>query len=342
MKFKFNISKLSNQFFFISNLSEWHFSCRKEYNKNWRAGLPAFTSEQEETLKLFSEALKKYEKYKRGINFPIFEKTISGGNIKSVTRGMSDKRRTTVENTFVLFKDYFEQLWQEAILRLKDFTISVEGVESKTEIKNALEIIEAYFGKPIGGKNKIIVEVYLLMAPKGRWGGGGANIGPNRVTLEIGDMSDTGNNWISRILLHEVTHLCYQKRFKKLMSNFIKTLSVKSYKTFATVIFFENLDTVLKELITSSIIGEGIVDSLIFKIPIKERLKLDITKLDWSQRSLSSLVRKSASLALFGLNEEYLKDKKPIDMNYIRQAFEFLQKFEQKYKKGAIQELAYL
>ena len=47
-------------------------------------------------------------------------------------------------------------------------------------------------------------------------------------------------------------------------------------------------------------------------------------------------------VALFGLNDEYLKDKKPIDAYYIKCAFEFLQKFERGYKKGAIQELAYL
>jgi len=51
MKFKFKISKWANFYFFTQNLSEWHFSCRKEYNKNWRDVLSTFTPEQEKPSK---------------------------------------------------------------------------------------------------------------------------------------------------------------------------------------------------------------------------------------------------------------------------------------------------
>jgi len=35
MKFKVTSSKIGNFFFFITNLSEWHYSCRKSYNEEW-------------------------------------------------------------------------------------------------------------------------------------------------------------------------------------------------------------------------------------------------------------------------------------------------------------------
>ena len=35
MKFVFKISRLDNFYFFVSNLTKFHFSCRKHFNKDW-------------------------------------------------------------------------------------------------------------------------------------------------------------------------------------------------------------------------------------------------------------------------------------------------------------------
>ena len=66
MEFKIIISKSANKFFFISNLTEWHFSCRKMYNPIWLKHTGGNLSLQEKKyLKIFKNILIQYgfEKY---------------------------------------------------------------------------------------------------------------------------------------------------------------------------------------------------------------------------------------------------------------------------------------
>jgi len=55
MKFRFIISKWGNFYFFIQNLSEWHFSCRKKYNALWQKELGSLSLEEKQTLKVFKK-----------------------------------------------------------------------------------------------------------------------------------------------------------------------------------------------------------------------------------------------------------------------------------------------
>lgn len=338
MKFKFKISKLANQFFFVSNLSEWHFSCRKPYNDIWRTMLPPFNIKQEETLKLLREVLKRHGKAKGRIYFPILYKAIKGKNVDAIVSGMNKKEKSVINRTFRLFHYEFQQIWKEAEPRLRQFVSLIQKSGHWRKIEKAFKIIEIYFGKSKCDS----VAAYLLMAPKKEWGGGGGNIGPGRLTLEIGDISPRGIDWSSKTLIHETTHKCHQDNFKKLLRVFVKSLPKHSYKDFAMVKYFGELETVLNEAITSSIVEEGIIDRLIFKFSSEEQLKRNIAKIDWAKSPLSSLFRKSAVLALYSLNLRYLENNKSIDLEYIKQTFKFLKKFEAKYKNGRIKELAFL
>jgi len=338
MKIKFKISELANQLFFISNLSEWHFSCRKQYNQIWRGMLPPFTKEQEKSLRFFGKVLKKYEKSKGNINFPILRKAINENNIDSIALGMNKNEKEVIKNTFRLFRRAFRQIWQESNPRLRQFISLIQESKHQRKIEKSFKIIELYFGKSKCDG----ITAYLLMAPQKEWGGGGGNIGPGRLTMEIGDISPLGINWSSKTFIHETTHKCYQDNFKKLLRAFVKSSLKRSYKDFAMVKYFGELETVLNEAITSSIVEEGIIDRLIFKFSSEEQLKRNIIKIDWTKSSLSSLFRKSAVLALYPLNLRYLENKKSIELEYIEQAFKFLKKFEAEYKKGRIKELAFL
>lgn len=338
MEFKFKISKLANQFFFISNLSEWHFSCRRQYNQIWRGMLPPFTKEQEKSLQRFGKVLEKRGKAKGTIYFPILYKAISGENINAITSKMNNEERNTIIHAFRLFHPAFRQIWKESKPRLQQFIPLIKKARYQNKIKKAFEIIEIYFGKSKCDS----ITAYLFIAPKNQWGGGGGNIGPGRITMEIGDVSFAGVNWASTVFVHEATHKCCQDDFIKLLKTFTKSLPANSYKNFTMVKFFGDLETVLSELITSSIIGEGLINRLVFKFPSEDQLRRDITKLNWQELSFSALLRKSAALALYSLNSRYLKNKRLIDSDYIKYSFEFLKKFEKKFKKGCIKELAYL
>ena len=60
MKFRFLISKQANFYFFVSNLSEWHFSCGKDYNILWKKELGQFSPKEKDALKRFKEIRLKY------------------------------------------------------------------------------------------------------------------------------------------------------------------------------------------------------------------------------------------------------------------------------------------
>ena len=60
MKFRVLINRWANFYFFIANLSEWHFSCRKRYNFFWLAADDKFSKTEKKYLKIFKKILLKY------------------------------------------------------------------------------------------------------------------------------------------------------------------------------------------------------------------------------------------------------------------------------------------
>ena len=60
MKLQFTTSKIANQFFFIANLSKWHFSYRPDYNEAWIEKTGPLSSEEKNKLRIFSNILQKY------------------------------------------------------------------------------------------------------------------------------------------------------------------------------------------------------------------------------------------------------------------------------------------
>lgn len=335
MKPCFKYSKFSNYFFFLSNLSEWHFSCRKNYNIIWEKLTPSLV-EKTKKLTLFGNILKKYEKWDGNANFPVSARAT---DLKSITEGMSVKEKKIIEQTFLLFKTEFEKIWKKALPRLKIFLKSFKTKKYQKLIKRGGKMLEVYFGRPTGKK----LDIYLLMAPAGERGGGGANIGPNKISVEIGNISDAGIRWISGIILHEASHASYQNKFNDLVRKFTKSISLREYKKYKILkIFNGNFEIAMKELITSSIVGDGIINEIVFGFPSQKHLKEDIELLDWNECSHSSLLRKSASIYLRSINKKYLKNKKQIDIDYLKYTLVFLKKFEEKYKKGKFRNLSFL
>lgn len=60
MKFDIKYSKIGNFFFFISNLSDWHFSCRKEYNEAWIKQTGELSNNEKNAIENFRKIMTKY------------------------------------------------------------------------------------------------------------------------------------------------------------------------------------------------------------------------------------------------------------------------------------------
>ncbi|MBU1557460.1 hypothetical protein KKC45_00670, partial [Patescibacteria group bacterium] len=61
MQFNIKYNRIGNKFFFISNLSEWHFSCRDYYNEIWLNEVGPLTREEKDSLFEIREILQKYD-----------------------------------------------------------------------------------------------------------------------------------------------------------------------------------------------------------------------------------------------------------------------------------------
>ena len=64
MKFKFIISKWGNFAFFVQNLSNWHFSCRQNYNLLWEKELGKLSPEEKRALETFKKVRSRFPSVK--------------------------------------------------------------------------------------------------------------------------------------------------------------------------------------------------------------------------------------------------------------------------------------
>lgn len=99
-----------NFFLFISNLCEWHFSCRKSFNKTW-SNYPSSLSESEKTtLKNFSKILIKYnKKYKDHLTTEFVQNRLIDWHKLSIRISNSDTNE--IKNAFNVFHPRFEYFY---------------------------------------------------------------------------------------------------------------------------------------------------------------------------------------------------------------------------------------
>ncbi|BCX15769.1 MAG: hypothetical protein KatS3mg097_661 [Candidatus Parcubacteria bacterium] len=337
MKFKFKISQTGNFYFFIWNLSEWHFSCRPEVNYYWKTFSPTKSFKEEllleKYLKKSANIFKKYEKEKGEVVFPVLAKALKAKSKKDILNELKGRDRIFMEKVFKVFETMFSFYWQESKPRLKKFIQLFANPKVEKLIGKALKILEIYFGK-IDSKE---ITVYLLMIPQHFMGGGGANVGRNKITVEIGNISPKGFRWSLITILHEIAHVCFQYHqsyFDNLLKEFLKSLNKQEIKEINIDKIFDNdLITIFREGITSSIISDGIIDDILFKTNTRKKLEFQLKNIDFIKTYPEGYFRKFMSYYLYPLNKKYLRQKRKIDKNYLKESLKLIKKFNKIYKK---------
>lgn len=172
------------------------------------------------------------------------------------------------------------------------------------------------------------------MFPEHLISGGGANVGKNKIAVEIGNISFKGLKYSLGVILDEVTYICFQfpgSYFDNLLKEFLKSLNKRELQEIANQ-FDNGLTVAFREAITSSIISEGLVDDILFKTEIRRRFKLSLKNINFLKTKPKSYFRKFMSYYLYPLNKRYLKQKRKIDKNYLRQVLKFMKKFDEVYR----------
>jgi len=209
MKYKIVHSRISNLFFFISNLAEWHFSCRTEYNKEWIKQTGVLTEKESEAINVFGDVMRKYGfEYKKNklvylgqYFFLNSEKEAWEEVEKNVMEGEYKK----IRSVFRMFEPRFKKIWDEKGIKawgrsLKKIAESENGIKLMAAMERAI--------KPDKKLEDFVV--HIIPSPiNNKSASGGANLGCGHITLEaaIEDNSDEYMETALGVMAHEMVHV---------------------------------------------------------------------------------------------------------------------------------------
>lgn len=207
MKFLFIVNKWANFYFFIQNLSEWHFINRKTYNAYWRKELGPFSAKEKEALKKLKDIHSKYSFGKKYLGKPFF---LSKNPWRVLEKQLSEKELTELGKIFSVLQAKFEALYKKERPSLMRWKKELQKkANNKLLIHSINNSLAALYNAPLL-KNEI--KVYLLFSSPTTFGGGGS-INNQRITLEISQFPLKKIKSAAGAIWHEVIHAYFEKYY---------------------------------------------------------------------------------------------------------------------------------
>lgn len=285
MEFKIIVKKWANFYFFISNLSEWHFSCRHSYNEFWEKELGKLSKNEKESLKIFARF---HKKYPLGVDFfgQIF--FIKNNPFIALKKELPIKHFQLLKKVFRVFNPRFEKIYKKDLPLLKTWKVKLEKIANRLLIINSLnnKLTTLYNTEPL---QKKIIKVYLLISSP-NLSGGGANMDNESITLELSGYPLKVINQIIGVIWHELIHLHFE-------NNYFIPLINKIYNNDQEKI------NLIKEATASSLLPNGV---------------LGITLLNTKSKILNNKIPQKYNKSLLKLSGLYLKNNKFFDNRYIQ------------------------
>ena len=334
MKYQIHLSKIANQFFFIANLTNWHFLCRNDYNKKWLEKTGSLSPNEERALMLLTRILKKYGfiKDKQGNSLYLGIPFISQpDNIvwKAVQDWVTPQDHQSLKYIFDVFQKRFDKTWDKKRIKATISQLENKIIFSQKELaKEVIKILEILFNSRINTNEHL--DIHLLLAPPGVLNtGGGAYLGPHKIALEISDVDQRSINWINKILLQKIIHASFEKKyFLPLVNKFASQQDKTGFMDLQTVKEMGSLPAVLTEMITSSLAPEGYLDEFIFKQDVKQLLNKRLKIIKSAHENPLVELRVYAALQLYPEVKKYIAQEQSIDNQLLDKAYKYLKEFE--------------
>ena len=207
MKFKIIISRWANFYFFVQNLSEWHFSNRKKYNILWRKELGVFSVEEEDILKQFREIRLKYPQSRSCFESAFF---LSEDPFSKLSDILPTTQYQITKNTFLLLENKFNSLYAKDLPLLHSWQKALAEIANDEQfINTALTSLNSLFKTSIREKD---IDIYLLFSTTEHTGGG-ANINNYSISVESSRYPLEKLNHVIGIIWHETIHLVFQNQY---------------------------------------------------------------------------------------------------------------------------------
>ncbi|MDR3572079.1 MAG: hypothetical protein P4L81_07925 [Candidatus Pacebacteria bacterium] len=333
MRIKCRVSRAANHFFFISTLAAWHYSCRKDIRDEWLRTTGKLTPREEKALADFASLMQtKYgfgpsASYLGDIFYKYTGQTVWRA-LKSFVTAPEDYQ--VLKNTFSVFEKRFTKVWQAKNIA------PLMALKSALREKRSLEFLrslESCFGKK--GVLGAPVVILILFSPLDRHhtSAGGANLKGNFITLELPALEK--NSWQMSyslaILGHEIGHMLFSGRSGSvLIRTVIKDLHLK--KKYGQLPF--ETFSILNEAITAAFAPLGALGQSYFPAELSPLLfesisRINVVPIKHSSAKIISYYGNLEILfvwTLFPLTVAYVREKKPIDLAFVREAGVFLKK----------------
>lgn len=283
IRFKFIVSEWANYYFFVQNLSCWHYSSLESYNRKWRDQLSGFSKKDEELLKKFAE-IRKSEPPSNSV----FEKAfyLSTEPLSMLEQSLNEKDFIDIKNIFEEFRPHFETIYKIEEQKLIKWQIELEKINTLNQNGGIEKSLQIFYNEKI--KQKKQLKVFLLLAPDGH---SGSFVLDNTITQELSSFPIDKKNQIIATIWHETIHAYFDKfYFKELVNNFNPD---------------EDLQRKLKEITASSLFPLGYLGHKYFGLKITDNI--------YRRYNINSAKTKQ----IIDLTREYIENRLIIDNNFL-------------------------
>ncbi len=207
MKYNFIVSDLDNLFFFIVNLTEWHFSCRSKYNQIWLKQGGKLTPREKKLLIQLKKISQKYNFETRKYLGRYVYCCQEQNKFDKLAKVLTPEEFDIITECLEVFQKRFSKVYNRKLLEKWSKALKSEVVD-----KNfcQLEKITHNFFNP--SKSQKTLNVHLLFSPSTTsLVAGGANLGSEDITLEVPifRLEDWLVEYATKVLLHELTHIWF-------------------------------------------------------------------------------------------------------------------------------------
>ncbi|MCK6462236.1 MAG: hypothetical protein L6Q29_00180 [Candidatus Pacebacteria bacterium] len=307
-KIKVKFNKTAQQFFFLSNLSEWHFSCNPTYNQLWFETIGHLDEKEKKTLKKLKAIFKKYDFDDENTNHYLGKPFIDSEENDiwdNVSKSVSKKEFEELKIAFKVFEKKFNILWLKDGKKIDAISKKIYKSINDQKNKKFFKLLENLFGKI----NEIIVNIFII-PQKSSSIAGGANTKKGVITLEIRSAKDIKEGIL--MVLHELSH----HLFRQLHKDNIKTnLSDHDKISLCKIPLFkeQGINSGIEEAVLLTLSPDGIFRS--YMLGNSEKMSPELKKnISLSNRSdfENYIIYQTKEKIL-----DYIKNKKQIDKNYI-------------------------
>ncbi len=310
-----SVSYWANFFFFVSNLSNWHFSCRSSYNEFWLSKTGPLSKDEEKALRQARQLFKKFGFGKKywGLIFLREDESLVWKKAKDFFGPEISK----FERIADIFKPRFEKIWPEEEKLLKSWLERLNGIKEKLVPEGLVKNLDILFGDFYRKKGVSSVNVTLLMSA-GEQKGGGGNLGPGAITLEISRVPLNDLRPTVLLMWHEIVHSVWQTgKYQRMLKRFSESLPEKYFLSNSRKI---PLRVVVNEGITESLFPHGYLSEKHFGFPVKEHFDKELGR----SKKLSDKMRYWRNLSAYILSplvKEYLEKNKLIDKLFLERTY---------------------